>query len=204
MNSFADWLFYLEWLAVALGILNVGLLIRRSIWNYPFGIAMVTLYFVIFADARLYGDAGLQVFFLVTQIYGWSRWHKVQAQAGEVVVNWSRWPVLLAVFAGTVVLALGLGVAMDRFTDAAAPYPDAAIAMMSVTAQVLMVLRRIENWIYWIAVDCLAIWLFWIRDLAPTSGLYLVFLVMASIGLWQWIKAQRIKERRIEAQRAPA
>lgn len=191
MNSLAEWLFYLEWLAVALGILNVGLLIRRSIWNYPFGIAMVIFYFVIFANARLYGDAGLQVFFLVTQIYGWARWRTVQAEAGEVIVRWSTWPVMIAVMAGTAVMAIAMGAAMANYTNAAAPLPDATIAMMSVTAQVLMVLRRVESWIYWIAVDCLAIVLFWVRDLAPTSGLYVVFLVMACVGLWQWIKAQR-------------
>ena len=181
-------LVYVEWLAVALGIINVALLIRRSIWNYPFGIVMVALYFVIFADARLYGDAGLQVFFLVTQIYGWVRWREVQAQAGQVLVRWSSGPIVLTVLAGTFLLAMGLGAAMERYTDAAAPYPDAAIAMMSVTAQILMVLRRIESWIYWIAVDVLAIWLFWVRDLAPTSGLYAVFLVLASVGLLQWIR----------------
>ena len=54
-----------------------------------------------------------------------------------------------------------------------------------------MVLRRIESWIYWIAVDVLAIWLFWTRDLAPTSGLYAVFLLLAIAGLWQWLKAHK-------------
>ena len=184
-------LFYIEWLAVALGIINVGLLVRRSIWNYPFGIAMVCLYFVIFIDARLYGDAGLQVFFLLTQIYGWISWNKVRGQMGDVVVQWSGAGLVLAVLAATSIAALALGFAMERFTDAAAPYPDAAIAAFSVTAQVLMVLRRIESWIYWIAVDVLAIWLFWTRDLAPTSGLYAVFLLLAIAGLWQWLKAHK-------------
>ena len=79
---------------------------------------------------------------------------------------------------------------MEHYTDAAAPYPDGAIAAMSVAAQLLMVLRRIESWLYWIAVDVLAIWLFWTRDLAPTAGLYAVFLILASVGLFQWIKSQ--------------
>ena len=61
----------LEMLAVALGLANVGLLVRRSIWNYPFGMAMVALYLVIFYEARLYAEAGLQVFFFVVQAWGW-------------------------------------------------------------------------------------------------------------------------------------
>jgi len=183
-------LFYAEWLAVALGITNIALLIQRSIWNYPFGIVMVSLYFVIFFEARLYGDAGLQIFFLVAQIYGWTHWREVQAKSGEVIVRWSNISLMAGVVICTALAAYGLGTAMEHYTDAAAPYPDGAIAAMSVTAQLLMVLRRIESWLYWIAVDVLAIWLFWTRDLAPTAGLYAIFLILASVGLLQWIRSQ--------------
>lgn len=184
-------LFYLEWLAVLLGIINVGLLVRRSIWNYPFGIVMVTLYFVIFVDARLYADAGLQVFFVLTQIYGWISWRRVQENAGEIVVQWSSPVLILGTAALTGFAAISFGLVLGNYTDAAAPLPDATIAVMSIAAQILMVLRRIESWVYWIAVDLLAIWLFWTRDLNPTAGLYAVFLVLASMGLWQWLKALR-------------
>ena len=187
-------LFYLEWLAVALGIINITLLIRRSVWNYPFGIVMVSLYFVIFSDAKLYGDAGLQIFFFVVQIYGWVRWREVKAQSGEVVVRWSSPRAIVGVAALTAALAFGFGLVMERFTDAAAPLPDATIAVMSVTAQVLMVLRRVESWAYWIAVDVLAVWLFYTRDLLPTSGLYVVFLALACVGLAQWMRALKTSE----------
>jgi len=58
-----------------LGVVNIVLLVRRSIWNYPFGIVMVTLYGVVFFQARLFSDALLQVFFFVVQIYGWWVWY---------------------------------------------------------------------------------------------------------------------------------
>ena len=77
----------LEMIAVALGLANVGLLVRRSIWNYPFGMAMVALYFVIFRDARLYGEAALQVFFFVVQGWGWWLWARAGGMAQLVEVN---------------------------------------------------------------------------------------------------------------------
>ncbi len=76
----------LEMLAVVLGLANVVLVVRRSIWNYPFGIAMVTLYAFIFFEVKLYSDALLQLFFLVVQFYGWANWARSRADAGEVVV----------------------------------------------------------------------------------------------------------------------
>ncbi|MEQ1689347.1 MAG: nicotinamide mononucleotide transporter family protein, partial [Sphingopyxis sp.] len=64
----------LEWIATGLGACTIALLVRRSIWNYPFGMAMVALYFVIFREARLYSDMGLQVFFFAVQGWGWAAW----------------------------------------------------------------------------------------------------------------------------------
>ena len=189
-----DWvLTNLEWLAVLLGVANITLLIRRSIWNYPFGIVMVSIYGYIFYQSKLYSEAGLQVFFLVVQMYGWINWHKVKEQAGEIDVGWSPRGFILACIGATAVIALLVGNLMDRMTDAAAPYHDAAIAIMSVTAQILMVMRRVESWVYWIVVDILAVWLFYTRDLLPTSGLYAVFLVLATIGLFQWVRASSSK-----------
>src|ERR1700743_2397110 len=63
-----------EIIAAILGVANIVLLVRRSVWNYPFGLAMVALYGWVFFAARLYSDAGLQVFFFVVQIYGWWNW----------------------------------------------------------------------------------------------------------------------------------
>ena len=86
----------LEMIAVLLGLANIGLLVRRSIWNYPFGMAMVALYFVIFRDARLYGEAWLQVFFFVVQGWGWWLWARAGGLRRTVSVDWMGWPARAA------------------------------------------------------------------------------------------------------------
>ena len=73
---------------------------------------------------------------------------------------------------------------------AAAPWWDAAVAMGSVAAQILLAQRRIENWLVWIAVDVLAIGLYWSRDLHLTAGLYGLFLVMCIFGWFEWRRAE--------------
>ena len=184
----------LEIIAVVLGIANVGLLVRRSIWNYPFGMAMVALYFVIFREARLYGEAGLQVFFFVVQGWGWYLWARAGGLAQMVSVSWMSGrarTVSLALVAGS---SLGIGWAMARFTDAALPYADATIAGASVVAQVLLALRRVENWALWIAIDVLSIGVYLNRELYLTAGLYVVFLGLATAGLIQWARAARSGE----------
>jgi nicotinamide mononucleotide transporter len=180
-----------EALATLLGLINIGLIVRRSVWNYPFGLAMVAIYAWLFAQpgVRLYSDALLQLFFFVVQLYGWWNWARSQAKAGEVQV------VLLSAnrrafwLAGIAAATLGWGALMHRFTDAALPWWDAFIAMTSVVAQLLMARRYLENWILWIAVDAVAIGVYAAKGLMLTAFLYAVFLIMSAIGLASWRKA---------------
>ncbi len=178
----------LEWVAVALGLINVALVVARSVWNYPFGLAMVCLYALIFHEAKLYSDMVLQGFFFVVQIYGWIAWRAASA-AAQVPVRWMA-PKGRLVWGGAIVAAWAVWSAgMARFTDAAAPWVDGGIAMMSVAAQLLMARRMVENWWLWIGVDLLAIPLFASRGLTLTAGLYAIFLLMSLAGLFQWRRA---------------
>jgi nicotinamide mononucleotide transporter len=176
----------LEITAALLGVVNVLLVVRRSIWNYPFGIAMVSLYFFVFFDAKLYSDALLQIFFLLIQLYGWWAWTRAVQVDHGVSVAWLMAEARLRWLAGTAVAATLWGLGMARWTDAAAPFADAAIAGMSVAAQILQSLRRVESWLLWIAVDVLAIGLFAWRGLLVTSALYGLFLALSVAGLIEW------------------
>src|SRR6188768_1654147 len=80
-----------EWIAAALGVINISLLIFRSVWNFPFGIAMVTLYIFVFFEEHLYAEAGLQVFFILAQLWGWWLWLKVGGEDNRVPVRWLGW-----------------------------------------------------------------------------------------------------------------
>lgn len=180
----------LEIVAVLLGIANILLIIRRSVWNFPVAVAMVALYFVIFREAKLYSDAGLQVFFLGVNLYGWSSWHRNKADAGEVVVRrltrlgYAEWIVASLALIGA------WGFFMGNYTGTTYPYWDAAVAMLSIAAQILMTRRFVENWHWWIVVNLISIPLYVTKGLYLTAGLYGVFLVLAIVGLVEWRKAE--------------
>lgn len=190
-----------EWVAAALGLVNIALLVRRSAWNYPFGMAMVALYATVFFDAKLYGEAGLQLFFFIAQAWSWVLWvraARAAARAGDLANGSDQVPVRrLSAFGrvvwltATAALALNLGWFMDRFTDAALPYADTAIAGASIAAQILLAFRRIENWVLWIAVDVASIAVYIHKGLWATAGLYVVFLLMSVLALREWIAAYR-------------
>lgn len=181
----------LEIAAVLLGIANIVLIIRRSVWNYPFGIAMVACYFFIFREAKLYSDAGLQIFFLAVNLYGWWAWSRNKADAGEIVVERLGTEGLMAWIAGSSIVTGAWGFAMSNHTDAAYPFWDAAVAMLSVAGQILMTRRYLENWWWWIAVNAISIPLYLVKELYLTAALYALFLVLAIAGLVEWQKARK-------------
>ena len=185
----------IEYAAAALGLANIALLVFRSVWNFPFGMAMVALYILVFYEEKLYAEAGLQVFFFLAQGWGWWLWSRAGgedgADDGGVPVRWLDNPSRAVWLVVTAALSINLGWAMHRFTDAAMPYADSAIAGASVAAQVLLGFRRIENWVLWIAIDIASIALYINRGLYPTAGLYGGFLVMSLFGLKEWIEAAR-------------
>jgi nicotinamide mononucleotide transporter len=181
----------LEITAVLLGIANILLIIRRSVWNFPVAIVMVTLYFVIFRDAKLYSDAGLQIFFAAVNLYGWWNWTRNKEESGIIVVR--RMPALGYAFwiIGSIAAIWVWGAIMHAETDATYPYWDASVAILSMAGQILMARRFVENWHFWIVVNLISIPLYALKELYLTAGLYSLFLVLAVVGLVAWRKVEQ-------------
>lgn len=178
----------IEWTAAALGLANVYLIIRRSVWNFPVALVMVTLYAFVFWDAKLYSDAGLQLFFFGVNIVGWWAWTRNRADLGAIRVERLK-PAQSALWiVGTVAAIWAWGSLMAAKTDASYPYWDASIAMLSVAGQILMTQRRIENWHYWIVVNIISVPLYAVKGLHATAALYVVLLGLAVAGLIAWRK----------------
>ena len=176
--------------AALLVVVNVALVAGRSVWNYPFAILAVAIYAAVFAHARLYSDMLLQAFFLVVNIYGWINWARAKAEAGEVTVAALAPAARTATLAVCAAATLGWGGLMHRYTDAAYPWWDAGVAIVSVAAQWLQARRAIESWWLWIVVDLASIPLYAAKQLWFTTGLYAILLLLSVIGLVDWTRAR--------------
>lgn len=176
----------LEWGAALTGFACVWLTVREHMACWPTGLVSAALYMVVFFKSRLYADMGLQGVFIALQIYGWLAWAHGDDDHEPLVV--SRTPprtrlALLAMFAaGTALLAHTL----YRYTDASLPWVDSTQTVMSLIAQYLLSFKRIENWMLWIVVDVISIWMYHYKALYLTAVLYAVFLCLAVQGLRRW------------------
>lgn len=182
---------WIEIIAVIFGLLSVGFTVRQNIWCWPTGLVQVALYIIIFYAARLYSDMILQIIYVVLQIYGWYHWLYGAKDKASLPVTQSNTAELVSWITAGLVGMVIWGFLMNRYTDAAAPYPDAFIVVGSLIAQWLMARKRLDSWFFWIAVDLVAIAVYLYKALYLTAGLYLVFLGLCVLGLEQWKKSRQ-------------
>jgi nicotinamide mononucleotide transporter len=176
----------IEIIAVVFSLLCLALSVRRNVLNWPAGIVGVCAYAILFYREKLYADLVLQGFFFVQGIYGWTMWKKSKQQDADILI--STLPIherLMHVLA-IVVITGSWAFALMKFTDASLPFVDAFAAATSFTANWLMARRKIESWILWITADVVYIGLFGYKELYLSSGIYIVFLIMAVAGLLEW------------------
>lgn len=176
----------LEAVAVICGFLCVFFTIRESIWCWPTGLVQVSLYIFIFYDAKLYSDVLLHIIYVFMQFYGWYFWLHGGQKNDEARVTTMLPGVRSVTLLLTALATLALGYVMATRTDASFPYGDAFTTAFSLTAQWLLSRKKLESWYYWIAVDVVAIYIYAVKGLQLTAGLYTAFLIMAMIGLWRW------------------
>ncbi|MFD2145157.1 nicotinamide riboside transporter PnuC [Mucilaginibacter antarcticus] len=188
MQAMQDWWQHQSWLeitGVITGLLCVYLAAKNIIWNWPFAIVSVVIYIFIFWDAHLFADMGLQVYFLVVNIYGWYYWSQKPASANKVPIVriTKKDSILAALVVAAVTFILG---SLLKYTTASFPFLDSFCAACSIVAQILMARKVAENWLIWIFVDVIYVGVYLFKDLHLTAVMYAIYIVIATIGYIDW------------------
>ncbi|POM24863.1 Nicotinamide riboside transporter PnuC [Actinomadura rubteroloni] len=180
-----------ELLGFATGAVNVWLVVRQNIANWPVGAVNVVLLGLVFLDGGLYADAGLQAVYLVLQFYGWYVW--LYAGDGRDALPVRRTtPMEWAALGAATVVATGLLTWMlARWTDSTVPFWDAFTTALSLAATYGQSRKLLESWWLWITADLVYIPLYFYKDLKLTSGLYVLFLALCVGGLLAWSRDRR-------------
>jgi nicotinamide mononucleotide transporter len=185
---------WVELLAFVLSLAMVVCNIRVNLMAWPLAIAASLLYFVLFWDSRLYGEAGLQIFFVVVAGWGWWQWRRGRAADGSALrVRHLSGRARLGLLAAVLVAWPLLGSFLRHATDTDVPWWDALPTAGSLAGQWLLGRKYVENWPVWVAVNAVSIGLFAWKGLWLTVVLYALFLGMA---LWGWRAWNRLAAMR--------
>jgi len=184
-----------EALGFVTGALCVYLVVRENVWNFPVGIANSAFFLVLFAEARLYGDAALQIIYIALGLQGWYLWLRGGENRTPLKVERASRRLLAGVAAFVVAGTTGLTF-FFLYINNSAPFLDALTTVLSLGAQYLLNRKAVENWWLWMAADIIQIYLYILKELHLTAVLYLVFLGLCVAGLRGWLKT--LSEQRRE------
>ena len=178
---------WLEVLAFALALAMVVFNIRVNPLGWPLAIVSSLLYVLLFWNSRLYGDAGLQVFFALVGVWGWWQWLRgTQAAGTPLRVRHLAGRETALLLAATLAAWPLLGLFLDHCTDTDVPYWDAFPTTASIAGQWLLGRKYVQNWPAWLIVNTVSVALFAYKGLWLTVLLYLLFVAMSVAGWQAW------------------
>jgi nicotinamide mononucleotide transporter len=178
---------WLELVAFVLALAMVGFNIRELHWGWPLAIVSSLMYCALFWRSRLYGDASLQIVFVVLAFWGWFQWLRGRRPDGSAlqVIRLSPQGAMLCI-AISAALWLATGIFLLKFTDSDVPWWDAFPTAVSLVGQYLLGRKYVENWLAWIAVNTVSVGLFAYKGLWLTLLLYALFIVLSVVGWRAW------------------
>jgi nicotinamide mononucleotide transporter len=179
---------WLEVVAVFFGILSVWFARKENIWVYPTGIVNVLIYVYLCFFAGLYADMAINAFYFVMSVFGWYNWSRRTENNEHVPISslyLKQWFLYIMLILGAYGIIFFI---LTKYTDSTVPKFDSFTTALFIAGMWLMAIKKIENWLLWILGDVLVIPMFAVKGLAFTSVQYIVFLVLAIMGYFEWRK----------------
>lgn len=186
---------WLELTAMVMSLAYVFLAARGSIWCWPAAFISTTLYTYIFFDVMLLMDSALNAYYLFMAIYGFWQWSHPSSGQDTIpeqlpIVKWRK-TTHMKICASLAVVSILLGYLVSNYTPAHFPYLDTTTTVFAVFATYLVTQKVLENWLYWVVIDFVSIYLYVEKQLVPTTVLFVIFVFMAVYGYFHWSKLYR-------------
>ncbi|MDD5346954.1 MAG: nicotinamide riboside transporter PnuC [Proteiniphilum sp.] len=184
---------WIELTAAIFGVISVWYARKEKILVFPFGIINVAIYIYICFEARLYANAGINMVYLASNIFGWYMWsrtgddnQKLQIRrnsSGQQILTWGS---VVVIYAAVFLLLRWVNRDDADYMTSILPWIDAFNTSFFLVATILMAVKRLENWHFWIIGNIVSIPIYASQGLYFTSIQYAIFLVLAIMGLREW------------------
>jgi len=188
---------WLEFVAVVLGIASVVYSKNNSILLYPTGLASTIIYIYLLCDWELYGDLIINLYYFYISIYGWILWGKQYENVNDslkiTIISYKDWIVCALIFLFSIIFVSGIYIWLGRF-DKWWAYADIFMTGLLFVGTWLLAKRKLENWLFLIAGDIIAIPLFYLKGYTLTSILNLFLTIIAIYGYVAWKRTLHVKK----------
>lgn len=177
-----------EWLIFITAMLYVVLAGAENSWCWLFGIISSALSVYLCYTGQLFLESLLSIFYVLIGFYGWYQWKYGSKEKKELNINSISTKKLIVLVLIGFSFWLPIGVFAESFSTQALPYVDAFVTSFSIVATYMAAKKMIQNWIFWIIIDAVAVYLYASRDFNLIALLYFIYTLIAFAGYISWKK----------------
>ena len=176
--------------AVFLSVVYLILAIKQSLWCWVAAFISTLIYSILFFDASLLMDSALNIFYLIMAVFGWYSWKYGNGLAYYDKLKITTYGLIknLKIIALLVLTSLILGFFMANYTRADFAYLDTFTTVFAVFATYLLTKKILENWLYWVVIDTVSIYIYINKGFYLTAILFVVYTILAYIAYREWKK----------------
>lgn len=182
-----------EALGFVTGLWCVFLTVKAHLWNFPVGIVNSFFFVLLFFNARLWADGGLNILYIALGFYGWWLWVYGGENRSRLLITKASQTTMSYLVVFVVLATWGLTLLLGAVNDVA-PFWDALTTALSLAATWLLNFKRLQNWYFWILADIVYVPLYFVKHLDLTGIVYIAFLGLATSGLFVWRKLYKAQE----------
>lgn len=186
-----DWSIVLQCVGTALGLLYLWLEYKANIWLWVVGAIMPVVHGVLYLQSGIYADAAMQLYYVVAGIYGLAVWKRRPRKSDDDKIRHTPkgWVVpLVAVYA---LLHVAIYFVLVEFTDSRVPVLDSMSTSLCIVAMWMLSRKLVEQWLVWLVVDMISVGLYLYKGIPITSGLYMLYCILAIAGYLRWRRQAR-------------
>ncbi|MCF1427483.1 MAG: nicotinamide riboside transporter PnuC [Shewanella sp.] len=183
-----------EGVAVILAVAYLLLAMKENAWCWAAAFVSTAIYTLLFWKVALLMESVLNVYYMGMAAYGYWLWTRGGGRYhGVALVSWSwqRHALLIGI---TALVSVLVGWLMATYTHASFAYLDAATTCFAVMTTFLVARKVVENWLYWVVIDLVSIYLYLNKGLMLTSMLFVLYVGMAAAGYFMWRRDWQVSQ----------
>lgn len=196
---------WLDITTTVLGLLYILLEVRASIWMWLVGFVMQLLGIILYYQKGLYADCGMEFYYLAMTVYGFICWRfgRKKATKGELPITHFPRRLILPWLLGLAALWGGIWWLLVTFTDSNVPIADSFTTALSVLGIWALAHKYVEQWLFWIAVDVVSCYLYFLKEIPFKGSLYGLYVVIAIVGFVRWRRVAATTKEAVPKDTAP-
>ena len=191
------WLTIVNFISAVCGIICIFFCAKANVSNFIFGLVNTIVYAIYLMYYKIYGTFYLEVlFYLPMNIASWINWarhrDKIEKEKTKTKRLTIKQHILSVIFVGVVTTITYI---ILKKVGGTVAFLDALTVAIGIVATVLELYRFAEQYVWWIITDIIAV----IMYIVHFDTVYLtkksIYLIMAVIGLINWIKLNKERNK---------